>query len=158
MAMADLRSLLGALGYDEPKTLLQSGNAVFSTTGPAAALEGDISAAIDRELGMKVRVLVRSAKDLEAIVEANPFVGGPGDPDQLHAVFLSDKPAAAKVKALDPTDYEPDEYAIGDRVIYAYLPNNVMGSKLPPWDKVLGVDITQRNWKTVTKLLAAATG
>ena len=155
--MADLRSLLADLGYEQPRTLLMSGNAVFSANGTAAKVGKDMEAAIDRKLGMKVTVLVRSANELEAIVEANPFVGGPGDPDQLHAVFLSAKPAAAKVKALDPSDYEPDEYAMGDRVIYLRLPNNVMGSKVPAWDEVLGVDITQRNWKTVTKLLAAVT-
>lgn len=153
--MADLRSLLTDLGYADVRTLLQSGNAVFSATGTAARLEQDIAAAIDRQLKMDVPVLVRSAKEFESVAKANPFAGGPGDPDQLHVAYLSAKPAPARVKALDRSAYEPDEFAIGKGVIYERRPNGVMGSKLPSWDKALGVAVTGRNWKTVTKIRQA---
>src|ERR1051325_5720396 len=128
VAMADLRSLLVEAGYEDVKTLLQSGNVVFSAGGTAPKLEKDISAAIDRKLGMDVRVLVRSAKEFESVAEANPFAGGPGAPAHLVFGFVRARPAATKVKALDPSRFEPDEYAIGDRVIYERRPNGVMGS------------------------------
>jgi len=70
----------------------------------------------------------------------------------LHAAFLSAEPAAAKSAGIDHAAFLPDEFAFGKRVVYVRLPNGVMGSTLPDWDKVLGVRATQRNWNTTTKL------
>ncbi|MGH9119213.1 MAG: DUF1697 domain-containing protein [Acidimicrobiales bacterium] len=158
VAMADLRALLEGLGYGEVRTLLQSGNAVFTGTGPAGKLETSIEREIEKELGLRVTVMVRSAAQLRKIVAANPFAGQTTDPKQLHVVFLSAPPSAASLDALDPDEYAPDEYAVGDRVIYLRLPNGVAGSRFP-WDRSLNVDTTMRNWNTTTKLaeLAAAT-
>ena len=60
--MADLRELLGGLGHTAVKTHLQSGNAVF--TAPEtdqAELEASVSAGIEAALGLRLRVMVRTA-------------------------------------------------------------------------------------------------
>jgi len=161
VAMADLRALLERLGYDDVRTHLQSGNALFTTSGGRAGeLEDRIAAQIDTELGLNVAVLVRSAADLARVIEANPFAGPKADSTQLHVVFLSARPPAKRVAALDPGEFAPDEFAFGDRVIHLRLPHGVMGSKLPDCDKFLGVAASQRSWNTVTRLneLAAELG
>ena len=72
--MADLRQLLVDLGLEDPKTLLLSGNVVFgSPSQPPAKLERLLQDATAKQLGVTTDIFVRTAKEWNAIVEANPF-------------------------------------------------------------------------------------
>ena len=157
VAMSDLRRILEDAGLGDVRTLLQSGNVVFTGTGPAAKLEESIEREIDKELGMRVTVMVRSEAQLRKVIDANPFAAAGADPKQLHVVFLATQPPASAVRAVDPAEYAPDEFALGDRAIYLRLPNGVAGSRFP-WDRSFTVATTMRTWRTTTKLaeLAAA--
>jgi uncharacterized protein (DUF1697 family) len=153
IAMADLRAMLESLGYKEIRTHLQSGNAIFvAGAGKDAVLEQQISAGIKKTFGMDVAVLVRTAAEIVSVVDANPFVARHVDTRELHATFLAAAAPAAKIAGVDRDACAPDEFAAGDRVIYARLRNGVMGSRLPDWDKVLGMRTTTRNWNTTTRL------
>jgi uncharacterized protein (DUF1697 family) len=155
VAMSDLRGLLESLGYDDVRTHLQSGNALFTASGiKATKLEHDIESAIESQLGLDVTVLVRSAAELRRVVEDNPYLGRGIEQKQLHATFLSKQPASAKVGQLDREAFRPDDFVIGDRVIYARLPNGTAGSRLPDWERTLDVRASTRNWNTVSRLLA----
>ncbi len=72
VAMADLRALVESLGYLEVRTLLNSGNVVF--TVPRGA-RGDPAARIEKaiatELGVTSRVIVITAAELAGIVRAH---------------------------------------------------------------------------------------
>jgi uncharacterized protein (DUF1697 family) len=153
IAMSDLRDLLQSLGYTDVRTHLQSGNAIFSTPRRKPdAIEQEVSSRIKQVFGMEVAVLVRSAAELAAVVEANPFVARGAKANDLHATFLSAAPSPAKIATVDPDAGAPDEFAIGTRVIYVCLPNGVIGSRLPNWERVFGVRATTRNWNTTTRL------
>jgi uncharacterized protein (DUF1697 family) len=153
VAMSDVRALLDALGYGDVRTHLQSGNAIFTTGRTAASkLEQQIFARIKADLGIDVSVLVRSSAELAAVVAANPFVAQRIPTNQLHAVFLSGVPQSSKVASVDHDAVAPDKFAFGDRVIYVQLPGGVMASRLPDWERLLGLRATQRNWNTVTRL------
>jgi uncharacterized protein (DUF1697 family) len=153
IAMADLRGMLESLGYKDVRTHLQSGNAIFAVgSGKDAALEQEISAGIKKTFGMEVAVIVRTAAEIAAVVDANPFVAQGAEFSELHATFVAAAPPAAKIAAVDREACVPDEFAVGDRVIYLRLRNGVMGSRLPDWDKVLGIRTTTRNWNTTTRL------
>ena len=159
IAMADLRGLLGGLGYDDVRTHLQSGNALFmADTGTASSIETTIGREIKKALGIDCKVLVRSAGELAEVVEHNPFVARGVAPDQLYATFLSGAPASGRLSAVNREDVAPDEFELGDRVLYTRQPNGVMGTRLPTWDKVLGVDASARSWKTVTRVAELANG
>ena len=149
VAMAELRSLLEDLGCENVRTHLNSGNAVFTKSGSAAKLEKDICTAIDKTLGMDVKVIVRSKADIDKVIKALPFKG---DTKYVAAVFLGATPPAAKVKAHKSADYAPNEFKFGDRVVYIRQPNGFAGSTLPDWHKALSVTATARNWSVVTKL------
>jgi uncharacterized protein (DUF1697 family) len=160
IAMADLRELLDGLGHREVRTHILSGNAIFSSSRRSVArLEADLSHAIRKRFGFDIAVLVRTSDELAAVVDGNPFPAAKRNPSQCFAIFLSENPPTAKLDALDPTSYAPDEIRLGDRVIYAWLPNGVQGSKVLAVlnDKRLGVTTTNRNWNTTTKLLEMAT-
>lgn len=153
IAMARLRELLSGLDYDEVRTLLQSGNAVFTSTRCSAdAVAAEIEQAITAELGMQVAVLIRTAAQLNAAVQANPLAAEDRDPSRLLVLFLSGVPAKSALP--EPGDVAPEEWHVGAREIYLWCPDGVLESALVPLltDKQLGVHVTMRNWRTVCKL------
>jgi uncharacterized protein (DUF1697 family) len=157
--MTTLREMLADLGYSDIATHLQSGNAVFTTGRKSAqTLAGEIESRIERDLGLDIAVVVVSAADLAAIVDANPLATTSRDPAKLMVVFLWKQPRAAALRAIDPDEYAPEEFAVGKRAIYLWLPNGTQGSKLVGalTDTKLGVTATVRAWRTVTKLVELA--
>jgi uncharacterized protein (DUF1697 family) len=153
IAMSGLRELLQSLGYTDVRTHLQSGNAIFSTPRRKPdAIEQEVSSGIKRAFGMEVAVMVRSAAELAAVVEANPFVARGVTTAELHATFLTTSPSPTKIATVDAAAVAPDEFAFGTRVIYLRLPNGVTGSRMPNLDRVLGMPTTTRNWSTTTRL------
>ena len=159
LAMADLRALLASLGYEAVSTHLQSGNAVFATArDDADGLAGEIEAGIARDLGLDVRVLLRTRDELAAVVAANPFPQAAADPARLLVTVLSAQPAADRFASIDPARFAPDEFRLGDRVIYAWYPNGIGRSKLTNdvWERRLAVTGTARNWNTVRRLAELA--
>jgi uncharacterized protein (DUF1697 family) len=153
VSMSAIRGVLTSLGYADVRTHGQSGNAVFvSDQRKAARIEADISAKIKHELGMDVVVLLRTGRELAAVVDANPFVGGGAAASELHVAFLAQAPIAAAIRAIDRDACAPDEFAVGERAIYLRLPNGNMGSRLPNLERALGVRVTQRNWNTTLKV------
>src|SRR5258707_2933192 len=91
MSMQDLRALLTGLGYTDVATLLQSGNVVFtSPRREADKVRVEVEKAISQQLGMAVRCVMRTAAQLAAVVDANPFQDHAGDGAKLMVAFLSD--------------------------------------------------------------------
>ena len=157
--MADLRELVEELGHEQVKTHILSGNVLFeSRRSNARRLERDLEKAIEKRFGFDVAVLVRSAEELEKVVAKNPLKQATAEGARLFVLFLDRNPAKDRLDEIDPNAFEPEEFAIGDRVIYAWFRQGLQGSKLAGAlsDKRLGVTITNRNWNTVTKLVELA--
>jgi uncharacterized protein (DUF1697 family) len=161
VSMADLRELLSSLGHADVATYIQSGNALFtSARRDPAKLAQEIENRLERDLRMDVTVIVRSRDELAAVVAANPFVSRSTPLTGLHATFLSEQPDKDKLSQIDPKQFEPDEFDVGNRVIYTHLLNGYAATKLNHdlFERSLGVRATSRNWNTVTKLLDLANG
>jgi uncharacterized protein (DUF1697 family) len=174
LAMADLKRLLEDLGYDDVKTHLRSGQAVFSAEGAATAaaatrsaraIAGAIEDAITEHLAMDVRVVVRTRAEVVKVLAANPFLAADRDPSRVFCVFLSDQLTASDLKAVDAGAYEPEQFTLapGGREIYLWLPDGMGVSRLGlvKWDKITGkksLAATARNWRTTTKLLELLDG
>jgi uncharacterized protein (DUF1697 family) len=161
LPMADLRTLLGSLGYTDVSTYIQSGNAFFtSPNADPSALEEAIQESIARDLGLTVPVVIRTRDEMATVIARNPFPAVADSPTSLHVSFLSAQPDPARVAAIDPQQYLPDEFRMGDRVVYLWLPNGFQRTKLgnDRWERQLGVRATTRNWNTVNKLLSLADG
>jgi uncharacterized protein (DUF1697 family) len=62
VAMADLRAAFTDAGLADVSTYIASGNVLFSSMRPAAALEDDIEAFLEERLGMPLVVVVRSQR------------------------------------------------------------------------------------------------
>ncbi|HEX3690909.1 MAG TPA: DUF1697 domain-containing protein [Solirubrobacteraceae bacterium] len=158
--MADLRALFGEAGFRDVRTYVQSGNIVLESTAKPAALEGEAATLISERFGFDVPVVVRTARQLAAVVKLNPLGDVASDPKRYQVSFLSDKPGADVVRALKAGVTGDERVALHGREIYAWHPDGVARSKL--WNalagKGLGVTATARNWTTVTTLLEMAGG
>ena len=102
IAMSDLRAMMEKIGLEEPRTLILSGNIVFkSSSSSADKVERLLEEASTKHLGVTTDYFVRSAKEWQAIIDANPFPKeAKNDPARLVMMCLRNAPSAAQVKAL----------------------------------------------------------
>ena len=156
LPMAALRETLAASGLDDVSTVLQSGNVVFHSGKAEATVAKLVRSTIADGFGLETHVLVRSGKELAAIAAKNPFLAGgkTRDPKSLHVAFLEKAPAKAATAALDPDRSPPDAFAVRGREVYLSYPGGSGRSKLTLayLEKVLRVEGTARNWRTVVRL------
>jgi uncharacterized protein (DUF1697 family) len=159
--MAALRELLGTLGYADVKTLVNSGNAVLTSSKQPATLAKEIEKGIESEFGIDVQVLVRSRDELAKVVDGNPFPDQASEGSKLHVTFLSAAVTKRQLGDIDTAAFAPNRFELSGREIYLWTPNGMMGAAdmLDALsEKRLGVSATTRNWNTVTKLLVLLDG
>lgn len=162
IAMADLRALVIGLGHTEVATLQAAGNVIFTAgEGAAAQLSANLEAAIVAELGMSVRVAVRTAGDLAGVVQRNPLAADPENPRRYFVGFLTGTPEPA---AAGDVQAELEKAAAGrgdaaDRIwlsggeAYFWCPTGFsLLDHAALIERRLGVAVTTRNWNTVGKL------
>lgn len=146
-------------GCAEVRTYIQSGNVVFRCADAHVdGLADRIRSAIKAEADVDSPVVLRSAEDLGRIVDENPFLKRGEDERALHVSFMADAPDPDAVAALDPDRSPGDEYVVAGSEIYLFLPNGAARTKLTAayFDKRLDTVTTQRNWRTVRKLVEMA--
>ena len=160
LPMAELKSLLSSLGFEDVVTYIQSGNVVFrGPRGDARELATGIEERITQVVGLDVAVMLRSPAKLAAIVSGNPF-HDETDRSSLHVVFLDRAPENEAAARLDPQRSPPDELSLRGAEIYLRLPNGSARTKLTLdyFERTLDARATARNWTTVNKLLELAQG
>ena len=156
VAMADLRALVAALGYQDVRTLLNSGNVVFTVPG---TLRGDPAARIEQaiagRLGISSRVTVLTSAEVAAVISDNPLGSIAENPSRLLVYVLTDPKDRSKLTPLAGQKWGSDAFALGGRVAYLWCPEGILESKLAvAIDRALGDAVTARNWNTMTKLHA----
>ena len=158
IAMADLRALVGKLGYGDVRTLLNSGNVVF-TVPPK--VRGDsasrIQKAIADELGVSARVTVITADELASAVEENPLREADDEPPRFLVAFLNRPADRALLAPLAKRKWGREKLALGERVAYLWCAGGILESDLlTEIGRVLKDGVTARNWATTRKLLELA--
>ena len=154
--MADLRRLFEDLGYADVRTLLNSGNVVFTVRQPAVVNHAArVEEAVAEHLGVRTRVVVLTRKELVDAVESNPLMSIADDPSRLLVVAFADAKAIARVKPLLKQRWTPETLALGRRVAYLWCARGIGVS--PLWatvNRAIGDTGTARNIATMTKMLA----
>jgi uncharacterized protein (DUF1697 family) len=161
VAMADLRALAEGLGFQQARTLLQSGNLVFDSKPSGAALEKLLEVTAKKRLGLETDFFVRTAKEWQATIAANPFPAqARTDPSHLVLLCLKAAPDRQAVAALRQAIKGRELVESEGRQAYLVYPDGIGRSKLTMAlvERHLGTRGTGRNWNTVLKLAAAATG
>ena len=84
----------------------------------------------------------------------NPFPEAENDPKALHVGFLASAPKNPNLKALESLRKASEQFRLMDNVFYLYAPEGVGRSKLAAnTERLLGVSMTDRNWRTVCKIM-----
>ena len=156
IAMAALRDICASVGCEDVVTYIQSGNVVLKSKLTADKLRAALEAAIAEEFGFNPAVMIRTAKEISAVVDRNPYAGI--DDKTVHVGFLQAAPNATTKKCLGAIDCAPEELTVLRRDLYLHLPNGMGRAALPvQMERCLRpTPITVRNWRTVTKLAELA--
>lgn len=156
IAMADLRAMLEKTGFENPATLLLSGNAVFkSRLSSMPKIEQLLETASTKHLRVTTDYFVRSSSEWQAIIKANPFSKeAKQDPARMVMMCLREAPSSAQLQALRAAIKGPEIVDIDGRHAYFVYPDGQGRSKLTITmiEKALGTRGTARNWNTVLKL------
>lgn len=156
IAMADLRSLLAGLGYQDVKTLLNSGNAVFGAKAqPPARMAARIRAVVAEELGVDAVVLVKSAAEVEAVIRENRLAAIASDDSRLLVAMDQGGVASAALRKLARGDWGDERVHVGKHALYLWCANGILASPAAETLlRTLGPGCTTRNWATLRKIHA----
>lgn len=154
LPMKALVVILQAMGARRIKTYIQSGNAVFqSDERNFAQFSRRLAAEIGKRHGFEPFILILGLDAMEKAVAGNPFPEAEADPGRLHLGFLDAVPMSPDLQKLDSLRKESERFHLSDRVFYLHAPEGVGRSRLAAGaEKLLGVRMTDRNWRTVCKL------
>jgi uncharacterized protein (DUF1697 family) len=158
--MDQLRAMFEALGFEQVRTYIQSGNVVFKA---AKSNPADFSARIEKKIlaqfGFAVSVITRTPEEVHKAIQNNPFVKeSKTEPAKVYIAFLSQAPAADAVKKLEALATVSEQLRHAGGEVYLYYRDGMGRAKLTGsvLEKVLAVTATARNWNTVTKLYEMA--
>jgi uncharacterized protein (DUF1697 family) len=158
LPMKELVTALENIGARKVRTYIQSGNAVFeSTEKKLAHLSKQLSAEINRRRGFEPHVHILTPEALSKAIAENPFPEAVIDPSSLHLGFLSSSPKSSNLERLSALRKDSERFLLAENVFYLHAPEGIGRSKLAAnSEKHLGVPMTDRNWKTVCKVMEMA--
>lgn len=159
VAMADLRVLFEDLGFRDVRTVLNSGNVVFSVpTG-----RGNVLARIQKELaarhGLTPQLTILAGDEVVAAVHDNPLADVADNPSHLLVIVLRTSADQSRLRPLLKQRWTPEKLALGRRVAYVWCARGVGGS--PLWaavDRALERTGTARNIATIKRIMALVEG
>ena len=150
LKMAELREIADGLGLEKARTYIASGNLLFSSDNSEEELQLMLQSRLRSHMNKDVRVFLRTAREMAAVVSANPFATA--NARNVQVFFLNEPPPADLLVTVRNCDDE--QIACGAREVYvAYGEKGIGHSRL----RVPAADAgTARNMNTVAKLAALA--
>ena len=145
LPMTELKSMCDSAGFLNPRTYIASGNVVFESKLPEAAVKAKLEKCLASYAGKPVEVLVRTGPEMAAVMAKNPFKSRP--PNETVAIFLDERPSKDALKTI--TGQDTEEVALSAREIYVHYGEGMGRSKLKIPAAKRG---TARNMNTVAKL------
>ncbi len=154
--MAGFKQMLEELGYTGVRTLLNSGNAVFSSAARSGVKHAhSIAVELEKRFDVATPVIVKSAVELSAVIRNNPMVPAEDQHSRFLVAFGKDRLALQSLNPLVSLASDPERFVVTDEAAYLSCPEGLLESKVGP--AILGRAgraVTTRNWATVLKLEA----
>ena len=151
--MAELKQAFEAAGFTDVKTLLSSGNVVFTAPSSSeATLQRKAEAAMLKRLGRAFLTIVRPVDALRELLASDPYQAFRLPPDAKRIVTFLLQPPASKL-TLPAELHGARILAVqGSNVfsIYVWTPKGPVFMTLI--EKTFGTDQTTRTWDTITKV------
>jgi uncharacterized protein (DUF1697 family) len=153
LKMPDLKRAFELAGFSDVKTVLSSGNVLFSASAAKeTTLARRAEAALEKHVGSSFFTIVRSVDSLRALLASDPYAAFTLRPGSKRVVtFLS---AAAKPEPELPIELDGARILVlaGTEAFSAYVPSPKGPVFMTLLQKTFGKNITTRTWDTVTKL------
>lgn len=152
--MSDLKKTFESIGFENVKTLLNSGNVIFEGSGTnAETLETKLASQFEFD----IPVILRTADEIQKLVNSNPFKQIEVTPDtRLYITFLKDKPESKlKIPYASPEkNFKILKVTNGEIIsVLTISPAFKTTEAMNVLEKEFGKKVTTRNWNTVIKLL-----
>jgi uncharacterized protein (DUF1697 family) len=151
--MADLKRAFESAGFEDVKTVLSSGNVVFSAPdAPNERLERRIEAAMTNELGRTFLTIVRPVDALRRMLASDPYASFRLKPGSKRVVtFLRGKPEA---RLALPIELHGARILCrkGSEIFSAYVASPRGPVFMTLIEKTFGKEVTTRTWETVQKV------
>lgn len=152
-----LREALGAAGFGNVATYINSGNASFRSDWSRRQVIATTAAICREAFAFDKAIYALDLAEWRRVIEHNPFPDAVDRPTLLHAAMLAKTPQPDALEKLNALARGGDRIAVVGRVAYLHTPGGFSASKLAErFDKDIGVANTARNWNTVVKLEALA--
>ncbi len=154
--MAELKRSFEGAGFADVKTVLSSGNVVFSTRAKSeTALARQGEAAMAKHLGRAFCTIVRPASVLRDLIEADPYAAFHLPTNAKRVVTFLREPHTAKLSLPLETDGVRILAMNGREIFIAYVPNPRGPVFMALIEKTFGVNVTTRTWNTVQRCASA---
>jgi uncharacterized protein (DUF1697 family) len=148
--MDELRKIFGSFGLANVQSFIQSGNVIFETRA-SPTLEAKLEQQLEKALGYKTAIFLRTMEEMERIANQNHFQ--PTENETLYVVFLRKTPPKSQIETLKQYDSAADEFTVVDREVYSLrhdrdrsiFSNNFV-------EKIFGT-ATTRNMTTIRKIV-----
>jgi uncharacterized protein (DUF1697 family) len=156
--MDDLKKWFAALGFKNVKTILNSGNVLFeSADDDETALSTKIEKKLEKELGHKVGVQVRSIEEIQKLADRDPFKKIKVTPEtRLYITFLVDKPKSKLKIPYETPEKDCKILELTNREVCCAItlsPGRGTTELMGFLEKEFGKNVTTRNWNTVGRIL-----
>ena len=155
--MADLRRACASWGFQNVRTVLNTGNIIFESpmTDPGG-LASTIEDKIETDFSLKVSILLRSLQEIQMLVDAAPFAGVDVTPQtRLYVTFLPGKPNSQLEIPYESPEKDFRILQVSDSEVCSVLivtPNGGTTKAMDLLEKEFGKKVTTRNWNTVIKI------
>ena len=153
---AALTRLFAAAGALDIASFGHAGNLLFNAPRGAAAIVARVRDQIGREHGERPVIVLRTAAELAALADAEPFAAcGAAPRDKLYVTFLTRRPRAAPSLPLASAAERLTVLELRGRDVLLHSspkPNGFYGFPNAFVETAFGVAATTRNWSTVMRL------
>jgi uncharacterized protein (DUF1697 family) len=158
--MDELKRIFEETGFQKVKTILASGNIAFETSiSETDTISTKLESQLEKKLGYKVAVVLRTFRELDLLVKSNPFSQIKITPrTKLFLTLLSEKPISRlKVPYKSPDNDFIVMRIIGNEIfsVVYLLPNKRPYRIISFLENKFGKKITNRNWNTILKIVNA---
>jgi uncharacterized protein (DUF1697 family) len=157
MRNAELRRVFEEVELEDVRTVISSGNVVFSSSERSkVALESRIEAALADHLGAPCSTIIRSRAQITRLLGSGVFDGYDDEPSsRLNVSFLKARPPAGT--PVPVTGPGAEIVAVQGQEVFSVV--DTTGSKTPDLmaavERTYGKQVTTRTWKTVGRIAAA---
>ena len=155
--MDHLRGLFEGMGLTNVKTFIASGNVLFvSATKSPQVLEEKVARALEKALGYKVGVFIRSATEIASIAGHKPFTDAELEDGSMFVGLFPEPLTAGDRKIVASMETAVDLLRVHDREIYWRAGKNFRDAEFAPakLEKKLGKPATFRNVNTMRRIAA----